>query len=166
MRRHLITAATLVGLSVLMGCGGDDGEATAQDSASRIISASPSSGPSDSPTVGTYPQLDAQDYTYVLEQVCFCPITGPVEVVVEDGEVVSAQILKGAPGIEKGSAAPEYLRITINDIIARANDTDAAKVEVVWPDDQDWPSRVAVDKVKLTTDDEVTYLIRRVRLSA
>ena len=37
--------------------------------------------------MGTYPEFEATDYTFVLEQLCFCPITGPVKVTVEDGEV-------------------------------------------------------------------------------
>ncbi len=114
---------------------------------------------------GTYPEFDATDYSFVLEQQCYCPLTGPVKVTVEDGEVTSAVIVKGGNGIKKGSEAPEYLHLTINDVIAHANDTSAAKIDVDWPEGQDWPSTVAVDQIENAVDDEVTYVIRDVRIS-
>lgn len=165
MKMLLSAAATALALSLLTGCGDDDDGSTAEDpvtTPSTSDTTSDTAGPTDEPTTGTYPEFEPEDYSYVVEQVCFCPISGPVEVTVEDGEVASAVILKGAPGVEKGSEAPEYLWITINDVIAQANNTEAASVEVEWPDDQAWPSKVAVDKVELATDDEITYLIRRV----
>ena len=162
MKIVLSAAATLAALSVVVGCGGDeDGDATATDPSSETSTSAPAA----EPTVGTYPEFEPDDYTYVLEQICFCPLTGPVEVTVEDGEVTSAVITKGGRGIAKGRDAPDYLRITIDDVIARANDTDAASVEVSWPDGQEWPDRVSVDKVEMATDDEITYLVRDVQVS-
>jgi hypothetical protein len=160
----LLGAATAVlALSVLTGCSGDEGT-TAKDDTKA--STDTSTEPTEVPTVGTYPELDAQDYTYLLQQQCFCPITGPVLVTVEDGKATSAVITKGGNGMKKGSDAPTYLLITINDVIAQANNTDAAKVDVDWPDGQDWPSSVAVDRAENATDDEVTYLISDVEVSS
>lgn len=159
-RRTLLATATAIALTALTGCGGDD--TTATDPTSRTTS---SSQPTTSPTVGTYPDFEATDYTYLLEQRCFCPLTGPVKVTVEDGEVTDAVIARGGHGMKKGSDAPSYLRLTINDIIARANDTKAAKVDVDWPEGQDWPSKVYVDKVENAMDDEITYLIRDVQVA-
>lgn len=158
MKILLSAAATAVALAALAGCSGDDDAPTAEDPASKTPTTSDSSDPSGD----SYPDFEATDYSYVLEQVCYCPITGPVKVTVEDGEVTSAVTLKRSPGLEKGSEAPEFLRLTINDIIAKANDDKAAKVDVEWPDDQDWPSKVAIDQIELATDDEVTYLLRGV----
>lgn len=162
MKILLSAAATAVALTALAGCGGDD-STTAEDPASKPPS---TSTPADPPEVGTYPELDATDYTYVLDQVCFCPIAGPVKVTVEDGEVTSAVVATNqGQGILKGSDAPTYLWITINDVIAEANNTEAADVEVTWPEGQDWPSSVAVDKVERATDDEVTYVISDVQIA-
>ncbi len=162
MKTLLSAAATALVLTALSGCSGDDGGSTAEDPASTPPTTTEAT---DEPTVGSYPELDAESYSYVLEQVCFCPITGPVEVTVEDGKVTSAVILKGAPGVEKGSEAPEYLWVTLNDIIAQANDTEAAAVDVTWPEGQDWPSKVAVDNIENAIDDEITFLVRNVELS-
>lgn len=161
MKILLSAAAAAVAITFLAGCSGDD-DGDARDTATDTASTTPTSDPTAEPTVGTYPELDAEDYTYVLEQVCFCPVTGPIKVIVEDGEVTSAVVLKGGQGIEKGSNAPDYLWITINDVIAQANDTEAADVQVTWPDGQDWPDRVSVDKVELATDDEISYVVRNV----
>lgn len=164
LRHAAATALAVTVLAVLAGCGGgDDDETTTADDPASTTPAT--SDPTDEPTVGSYPELEATSYTYLLEQICFCPVTGPVKVTVEDGEVTSAVIVKGSPGIKKGSEAPDYLWITINDVIAQANDTEAAEVDVVWPDGQDWPDRVDVDKVEMATDDEIHYVIRDVELN-
>lgn len=161
MKILLSAAATAVLLAALAGCSGDD-TTTAADPESTIPA---TSDPTGTPTVGSYPELEATDYTYVLEQICYCPITGPVKITVEDGEVTAAVIAKGSRGIKKGTDAPDYLWITINDVIAEANDTEADKVDVTWPEGQDWPTSVAVDQVERATDDEVTYVVRNVQLS-
>ncbi len=163
MKILLSAAAVAIALTALAGCGGDDVD-TASDLSSETPTTESTADPTDVPTTGSYPEFDATDYTFVLEQICFCPITGPVKVTVEDGEVTSAVTVQRVPGMKKGSEAPEYLRITINDVIARANDLDAAQVDVGWPDDQDWPSRVAVDQVENATDDEITYKISDVQV--
>lgn len=161
MKILLSAAATAVALAALASCSGDD-TTTAEDPESTTPA---TSDPTDTPTVGSYPELEATDYTYVLEQICYCPIAGPVKVTVEDGEVTSAVYAKGGRGLEKGDDAPDYLWITINDVIAKANDTEADKVDVTWPEGQDWPTSVAVDQVERATDDEVTYVVRNVQLS-
>ena len=166
MKILLSAAATVMALTALAGCSDDDGGDTATDTSSNNSSDEPTtSEPTPEPTVGTYPEFAPEDYSFVLEQVCFCPIAGPVKVTVEDGEVTSAIVTKSGSGMEKGSDAPEYLWKTINDVIAEANDTEAASVEVSWPDGQDWPDSVAVDEVELATDDEISYVIRNVQVS-
>lgn len=157
----LLSAATVLALAALAGCG-DDESTTATDSSRESAT---TSDPTSPPTVGSYPELDATDYSYVLEQICFCPVTGPVKVTVEDGEVTSAVITKSSPGMKKGSDAPEYLWITINEVIAYANDTEAAEVDVEWPEGQDWPSKVAVDRMENAVDDEITFLVRNVQVA-
>jgi hypothetical protein len=162
MKALLTVATTTLALALLAGCGGDDGgdETTAQDTGST--ESSPTSTPTDPPTPGSYPAFEPEDYTFVLEQVCFCPLTGPVRVTVEDGEIVEAVVIKGGRGVEKGSDAPPYLRMTINDVIDKANDPEADSVDVMWPDGQDYPSKVSVDAIEKAVDDEVTYLVRNV----
>lgn len=163
MKILLSAATSALAISLLAGCSGDDDGPTATDPASTP--ASESKTPVVEPTVGTYPELEASDYTFVLEQICFCPLTGPVRVTVEDGEVTSAVIVKGARGgLKKGEDAPDYLWLTINDVIAAANDTEADDVEVDWPDGQDWPNRVAVDRFTEAVDEEVTYVVRNVEI--
>ncbi|UMG91721.1 DUF6174 domain-containing protein [Nocardioides sp. TF02-7] len=163
MKTLIGTGATLLALGLLAGCGGDDGGATADDPATAD-GGTTTTGPTDDPTTGTYPEFAAQDYTYLLEQVCFCPVTGPVQVTVRDGEVVEAVVTRNRHGVKKGTPAPDYLRATINDVIARANDTEADSVEVVWPEGQDYPSRVEVDQMANATDDEITFIVRDVRV--
>ena len=173
LQHALVATVAALALSALAGCSDDDSP-TAEDPASTpattvstttTTTTTESSTPVEEPTVGTYPEFDESDYTFVLEQFCFCPFVGPVQVTVEDGEVASAVVLKGQQGgLKKGSEAPEYLRKTINDVIAYANDTEAAEVVVDWPDGQDWPSSVAVDQIEEAVDDEVSFAVRDVEI--
>ncbi len=162
--------ALLLALGLLAACG-DDEPTEADDPTSESVSESGSPDP-DEPTATTtvtgdaeYPAFGESDYTYVLEQICYCPLTGPVRVTVEDGEVTEAVTVTRAPGTPKGSDAPDYQRLTIDDIIGFANDPEVASADVTWPDDSDWPTSVAIDHIERAVDDEVTYLIRKVETS-
>lgn len=153
--RSLLTAAvaTLV-LASVSACGDDD-DPTAEDPATRTPTAS------DSESQGQHPAFTATDYSYTLEVLCFCPVTGPVRVTVADGEVVDAELTRG----DRGGPAPEYVRLTIPDIIAAAEDDSADLVEVRWPADQAWPDRVYVDQDERAVDEEKTYRIRDVDIA-
>lgn len=159
---RLASAATLTAATLLLtACGG--GEDVAHDPPIAGGGESESqTGPSESPTVGTYPAFEPTDYTYVLDVLCFCPLVGPVKVTVEDGVVTSAIVVKGGQGVEKGSDAPDYLHRTINEVIDAANDTEADEVEVVWPEGQDYPTSVSVDHDVDTYDEEQTWTISKV----
>ncbi len=160
--------ALLLPLGLLAACGEDE-PTKADDPASESASGSESDPTSPTATVtgdpGTYPDFGESDYTYVLEQICYCPLTGPVQVTVEDGEVTEAVTVKGTRGTPKGSDAPDYQRLTIDDIIAQANDPDVDQVDVTWPDGSAWPTSVAIDQIENAVDDEVTYLIRKVEVA-
>lgn len=147
------------------GCSGDDKQ-VAEDPAGAGTSGSDTpSEPTAAPTVGTYPEFEPSDYTFQLTILCYCPGNAPIDVVVEDGEVVEAVYAAKGPGVRKGQEAPEYAWLTINDVIKAANDTDAFKVEVNWPDGQDYPSSVAVDQNEMMVDEEMTYSIKQVEVS-
>jgi hypothetical protein len=161
MKILLSAAAMAMALTALAGCSGDDHGDTATDPATKSDT---TTEPTDPPDVGSYPELDAADYTYLLEQQCYCPLVGPVKVTVEDGAVTSSVVTKGGHGMQKGTDAPSYLHLAINDVIARANDTSAAEVVVDWPDGQDWPNKVSVDQIGDAVDDEVTYVISDVQV--
>lgn len=157
-RAALPPLAALLALG-LSACGGDD-----QEKAADPASDTPSSGTaSDDPSTKQWPEFEATDYTYRLEVLCFCPMTGPLEVRVADGEVTSATRLE-KPG--KGKQAPGFVRLSINDIIAKANDPSVHEAEVTWPDGTDHPTKVAIDQIENAVDDEVTYTISDVQVSA
>jgi len=53
----------------------------------------------------------------------------------------------------------EYAQVTIQDVIDKGNDPDAAQVDVEWPAGQDHPSSIYVDQDKMVADEEVTWVI-------
>lgn len=166
---RLAVAATC--LLALTGCGSDDSAATdaadevATTGSSPSASVDPSAVPgSDTPTSGaSWPGFGPPDYRYQLRVLCYCPQLGPIEIVVKDDEVVRATRARGAA---RGTSVPEFASLTINEIIAMANDPAVAKATVTWPDGQDHPSAVELDRIAAAIDDEVTYAISKVRVGA
>ncbi len=153
----------VVGVVLLAGCGGGStvADPAAETSGSVSPSVSPSQGPS--PTVGTYPAYDPTDYTYTLSVSCFCLDSGvPIRITVEDGEVTAAVYAGDGRGVEKGQPADTFRWITINDVIDAANDTEAEVVTVRWPEGQDFPDSVSVDKSRQMMDEEIGYALSRV----
>jgi hypothetical protein len=163
----LSVAALLLPLSVASCGSGDDGDDTAADPAPTTASASPS--PTAEPTVGTYPAFEPTSYSFELSIQCFCMGAGvPIEVTVVDAEVVGAVYAmddNGRGGVKKGDPADKAFWLTINDVIDKANDTEAARVDVEWPDGQDYPNRVYVDGDEMVADDETGYEIANVQVS-
>ncbi|WP_141014077.1 DUF6174 domain-containing protein [Nocardioides sambongensis] len=161
----LLLACLVAALLGLTACGGEEsgGASTATDP-SPAASTAPSTAPADPWTTDAAGErvFTAEDYTYRLEAICFCPVTGPVEVTVEDGEVASATLVRGP---QKGEDAPDYLHLTVADLLDRAADPSVASAEVEWPADSDWPTSIELDQIARAVDDEVTYRIGRVTLA-
>lgn len=131
--------------------------------------AEPKQSSEEPPTPGTTATPSAptgfapEDYRYELLRSCRCAFTVPVTIRVRDGEVVSATAAEdGGRGIEKGDPAPDTHRLTLEDLIALAEEAESG--DVTWPDGQEWPDRVRVDPSEAAVDDQVTYTIRRVRI--
>jgi hypothetical protein len=131
------------------------------DRAADTTSAAPSSSTPPTSPAPSYPTFAAQDYSYHLEVLCFCPQLGTVEVVVRDGKVSDATSLDGP---QAGVPAPEFARLSIDDILAQAHAPGIAKAKIDWPDGQDHPSSVTIDRIPQGVDDEVTYTIKDVNV--
>ena len=91
-------------------------------------------------------------------------------VTVADAEVVGAVYGMGQSGgrdgeIQAGDPADENFWMTINDVIEKANDTEAARVDVDWPAGQDYPNSVYVDGNEQIADDETGYTIANVEVA-
>lgn len=151
----------LLALTVLTACGTDG---RAQDDTSPAPAASGSVDPTATTSAAPWPAFGVSDYRYRLRVLCYCPQIGPVEVTVVDGAVTTAVLTRGAAA---GSDAPDYARLSIDDIIDAANAaaTGSGSADVIWPDDSDHPTSVSVDRIQGAVDDEVTYTIRAVEVS-
>lgn len=168
-RAALPTLAVLLALG-MSACGREDdeqaadpaGDAPSSGTTTGDSTGDPTGDPTDDPTTGQWPDFAATDYTYRLEVLCFCPLTGPLRVTVADGEVTSATRLT-KPG--KGRQAPDFARLTINDLIAKANDPAIFEAEVTWPAGTDHPTKLTIDQIENAVDDEVTYTISNVQVT-
>lgn len=165
-RRHLTLLAPVI-LIAVAGCSSEDTrtrdttarDGTAEGSASGDTDPSATPGPAVS-----WPAFEPTDYTYRLRVLCYCPQSGPIDVTVSDAVVTSA-VIAGGPA--RGSDAPEFARLTIDEILDAATSADAGEgsAEVVWPDGSDHPTSVQIDRIAGAVDDEVTYTIRNVVVS-
>jgi hypothetical protein len=168
MRSLALSFAALIVPLSLAGCGSsDDGDDVATDPAPTTATSTPS--PTAEPTVGTYPEFGPTDYTFELTVSCFCAGGGtPIKVTVAEAVVVGATYTAddtGRGGTMAGDAADESYWLTINDVIGKANDTKADRVNVDWPAGQDYPTSVYVDSDKTMADEEVSYTIANVVVS-
>jgi hypothetical protein len=160
MKRTLAVLAVLaVPLPLVAACGSDGGEQTASDPTSQEPT-EPTEPPAAPPTVGTYPDFAPEDYTFELATTCFCLDAGaPMRLTVVDDEVTEAVYTRAGRGLPDGTPVPRARWMTIDEVIAAANDTDAEKVEVDWPAGQDYPSSVSVDTSTRIADEEVAYAV-------
>ena len=154
-RTPRLLAASLLTALALTGCGDGDDSATDKGGDERA-----GGTPADSPTVGTYPDFEPQDYAYTLLVTCYCPDAGvPIRVTVSDGEAEGVYAEKGS-GFAKGDPVPDYRAQSINDIISSLNAaTEAEQVTVEWPEGQDYPSEVYIDESSRIADEEIGYSI-------
>jgi hypothetical protein len=174
MRTLVLSFAALLLPLSLAACGSsDDGDDdVASDPAPTSATSTPTPSPTAEPTVGTYPEFEAENYTFELSVSCFCMGAGvPVEVTVENAEVVGAVYGLAQSGgrdgeIQAGDPADKLFWLTINDIIEQANDTEADMVTVDWPAGQDYPNSVYVDGHKSMADDETGYTISKVSVTS
>jgi hypothetical protein len=158
------TLAALALLAPLGGCGAH----VAVDAAEQLGSGSSTPAATLTPDAGTappsgppWPAYDVEDYTFTLRVLCYCPGAGvPVTVTVTDGKVAAAVFAKKGSGRPAGAPAPEWQRVTINDVIDAANDIDADTINVRWPAGQDYPMSVWVDRDTHTIDEEIGYTVR------
>jgi len=151
-------ALTAVLAGSLAGCsGGSAGDIAADPSLSPTDTATPS--PTDEPTVGTYPAYPHDDYAFTVVVGCFCPDAGtPIRITVSDGVATTAEWVR--PDGHGGRAVPDYWAgLTMADVIDLANETDAYQVTVEWPEGQDHPDSVWVDRDQHMADEELGYTV-------
>lgn len=167
MKRTLVALAALAPLSfspLLAGCGSEPDVPVAEDPATTAAP-TPTPTPTAEPTVGSYPDFAPSDYSYTLVVSCFCADAGaPVRITVVDDAVTRAVYAGDGRGVERGEEAPDYRHVTIDEVIAAANDTEAARVDVEWPDGQDFPTSVYVDQDEQMADEEIGYTLSDVEV--
>jgi hypothetical protein len=125
----------------------------------REASVGAGSGPR-TPPGPTYPYVELADYRYTLAIYCFCPNAGvPIRVTVKGGAAVGGVYLAARDTVTLGEQSDDVTWLTLNDVIAAANDHRAYRVTVDWPKAQQWPDRVSVDPERDTVDEEYAYTV-------
>lgn len=157
--RTLATLASGALALALAGCAGEDEVARDEPTATGSTSEpAPFSPPDDG---GFAPS----SYSYTLRISCYCPYAAvPVRVSVEGDTVVDAVFERGGGrgGATRGEQAPELLRLSIEDVLAAAEEARAAgahEVTVEWPEDSEHPTEVYIDRNEMAMDEEVGYTI-------
>ena len=73
MKILLSAAATALALSALAGCSGDDDDSPHREDPASTPTSESSDEPTEEPTVGSYPEFEETDYTFVLRAVLLLP---------------------------------------------------------------------------------------------
>lgn len=99
-------------------------------------------------------------YTMTYGRHCFCPsdVTGPFAVRVADGRVVSVTL--------NGDAVPTDRAQTVDalfDLLERAYDRDAHRVDVTYDPALGFPSQIYIDYDERIADEEAGYTVADVR---
>jgi hypothetical protein len=95
-------------------------------------------------------------YRFVHDEWAFAPSDGPVEIEVQDGEVVSALI------IETDQPAPASRELTIEDlfdVIEGELDDEPDAIEIRYDAELGYPESVDVDPLQNAMDDEHGFTV-------
>jgi hypothetical protein len=161
MLRVTSTALATTALTLALGgCGGGDEVARDEPTATGSTTGEPA--PTSQPDDGGFAP---SSYSYTLEVSCYCPYAAvPVRVTVEGDTVVDAVFERGGGrgGAVRGEQAPELLRLSIEDVLAQAEEAEAAgahEVTVEWPEDSEHPTEVYIDRNEMAVDEELGYTL-------
>jgi hypothetical protein len=95
-------------------------------------------------------------YSFVVREICFCPLEGPFRVTVIRDRVASVTDAEtGAPATPR-SGVP----LTVDALFAVVEDAleTADEVEVRYDPALGYPAEIAIDRIRQAVDDEVTYV--------
>lgn len=157
---------------LVSACGTDSAPADPGSAASDPTSQTPS--PTITPTadpsvqvtyaVGDYPDYPHASYSYTLSLKCYCAnIDAQYRISVVDNEVVSVTFANSGTGFTEGEEVRnDGPRLTLDALIAMANDPKNDHVSVDWPQGQDHPTSIFVDRSRTAMDEEVEYSIQDV----
>lgn len=101
------------------------------------------------------------DYSFTLQRSCFCPgdTTKPVNINVENGQVVSATF---ADTGEPLPADLSYNSLTIDDLfkqVGDALDSGAERVDVTYDPTYGYPTSIYIDRSSRIADEEVGFTV-------
>jgi hypothetical protein len=168
MLRVTSTALATAALTLALGgCGGAD--EVARDEPTSTGSPTSGPAPTSAPDDGGFAPTS---YSYTLQVSCYCPYAAvPVRVTVEGDTVVDAVFERGGGrgGAVRGEQAPELLRLSIEDVLAQAEEAeeaDAHEVTVEGPEDSEHPTEVYIDRNELAVDEEVGYALSELEVVA
>jgi hypothetical protein len=97
-------------------------------------------------------------YRFVHDEWAFAPSEGPVEIEVEDGEIVSAVI------VETDEPAPPSRALTIEDlfdVVQDELDGDPDDIHIRYDSDLGFPKSVDVDPIENAMDDEHGFTVEQ-----
>src|SRR5688500_8352907 len=143
-KARMRTRRFLTALLVLTACGGDGFLASTRFAFDLRSARAPRES------------AGVDSYEMTVRRLCFCVLTGPVRIVVEDGVVVSRMVMTTGQPLATGQA--EYypdvpgLFAIVDEAMAEADDVDTA-----FDATYGFPSLINVDWAADHVDDEVTY---------
>jgi len=106
---------------------------------------------------GLWTSLGIRSYTFTIERQCFCPEDwrGPFEVTVIGGAAALVKYQGRGALADRVADLPKTMEAAFDLVLANIS----TEPDVVYDDRFGFPLRIALDPMKNTADDEVTYVI-------
>ena len=103
-------------------------------------------------------------YSFVVQRQCFCYMeyTREMEILVREGQVVSAHFTDTQEKVAQKMLADLYSIEQWFDVIKDAQERQADRLEVAYDDQFGYPTKIAIDLRKNRADDEQAVIISSV----
>lgn len=146
LRKSLTIGALALGM--LAGCADEPSTSVAQ-------------GPR-----ATWADAGIDTYTITIERMCFCPDVGPYEVSVVGGEAVS--VSKDGEDVPLDDPSLATWPLTVEDLFAEVDEAErtADDVTVSYDATLGFPKKLFIDRIENAIDDEMSYVVRDLRVDA
>lgn len=107
-------------------------------------------------------RAQVHDYVYEVTRFCFCPLTGPVEIVVLDGSVVEANVVEtNAPVPIDDWQTPSVARLFA--LIDQGIHERWHRLDVMYDKELGYPRSIQADPWENAVDEEFSYEIGNLR---
>jgi len=108
--------------------------------------------------------INSKNYTFELTKSCFCPQEEVKEIMVENGNLVSAKFIPSNTKIDLSKRGDIYSLDGFFGLIQDAFDSKASKVTVTYDETKGYPTDIYIDQNEMIADEEISYHVKNFKV--